>query len=422
MNVQKIREHPFWTLFGVFLALFLAYFIYQFIGTFVLGVFFYYVSRPFHRRLIQYIPYRGIAAGISLIVVTLPLLLLISAITLAALREYRLFDQRYDITSQLEPYLDPFIDISAATSGNLSSLSTSTDAIQNTLAVMIQYLSIFGIGATHFLLMIIIAFYLLRDDHRLGNWLRAFDNDAGYLNHYMNIVDQDLHHIFFGNILNAVFAGTIASIVYLGLNSISPTTLQIPYPILLGALVGVASLIPIVGMKLAYVPVAGYLYAMAFLSAGTPMYWFPTLFLISSFILIDGIPDFILRPYVSGKNTHIGMLMGAYILGPFMFGWYGIFLAPLLLVFTLQYSRLILPELTEIDTLKLIDTDNSTLQSTEPQTTDTTNNTDSSAPSSETTTTMPGDADTNEQINVDVDVDADGNKTTPTGDPHSTDE
>lgn len=39
------------------------------------------------------------------------------------------------------------------------------------------------------------------------------------------------------------------------------------------------------------------------------------------------------------------MLMLSYIFGPFLFGWYGLFLTPILLVLVLQYSRIILPEL-----------------------------------------------------------------------------
>lgn len=355
MRFEKIRQHPFWSILGVLLGLFFAFFIYRFIGTFVFGIFFYYVSRPFYRRVKQHIEYRGLAAGISLLVVMLPLFILFSWLSMAALQEYRLINEQLDIASQLEPYVGPFIDLTAATNGNFSSLTGSIDAVQTTLDVMLQYVSIFGIGATHLFLMIIIAFYLLRDDHKLSAWLRSFDNDNEYLTRYIKVVDQDLHHIFFGNILNAVIAGTIASLLYLSLNTIAPAGVNVPYPVLIGSLVGVASLIPIVGMKIAYLPIAGYLYVTTTLLPSEPAFWFPTTFLVGSFILVDGIPDFILRPYVSGKNTHIGMLMGAYILGPFMFGYYGIFLAPMLLVLVLQYSRIILPELLEADNLQLLD-------------------------------------------------------------------
>jgi hypothetical protein len=39
--------------------------------------------------------------------------------------------------------------------------------------------------------------------------------------------------------------------------------------------------------------------------------------------------------------------MFAYILGPVLFGWYGLFLGPLLLVLVVHFVRLVLPELVD---------------------------------------------------------------------------
>jgi hypothetical protein len=39
------------------------------------------------------------------------------------------------------------------------------------------------------------------------------------------------------------------------------------------------------------------------------------------------------------------MVMFAYILGPLLFGWYGIFLGPMILVLVMHFARIILPEL-----------------------------------------------------------------------------
>lgn len=344
MDISTLRKHPIWWIFGVVLAIFLCYVLQSFIGTFVFGLFFYYISRPVYRPLNKHVPYRGIAAGLALCIVALPLVGLLLWISIAALHEYRLANIAF-LSKHLNPILSPYLTLSSDYSVSELPLPTSPKAIQNTLSAFFQYLSVFGIGVTHFVLMILLAFYLLRDDHRIVAWGLQFDNDDDYLKRFFKAVDTDLHHIFFGNILNAVFAGVIASTLYLGLRVIAPPGLGIPYPILIGTLAGVASLIPIVGMKLVYLPVSAYLYAMTYLNPTNPGYWFPTIFLVLSFIVVDSIPDLVLRPYVSGKNTHIGMLMLSYIFGPFLFGWYGLFLAPILLVLMLQYSRVILPEL-----------------------------------------------------------------------------
>ena len=62
-------------------------------------------------------------------------------------------------------------------------------------------------------------------------------------------------------------------------------------------------------------------------------------------MIVDVIPDIVLRPYVSGRNLHMGMVMFAYIFGPLLFGWYGLFLGPMLLVVMVHFARLVLPEL-----------------------------------------------------------------------------
>jgi len=60
--------------------------------------------------------------------------------------------------------------------------------------------------------------------------------------------------------------------------------------------------------------VAASLSATAYATGGT--YWFPTTFAVVSFVVVDTIPDLVLRPYVSGRTLHVRMVMLAYIVGP----------------------------------------------------------------------------------------------------------
>jgi len=99
---------------------------------------------------------------------------------------------------------------------------------------------------------------------------------------------------------------------------------------------------------------------------GSGEWWFVGLFVGVAFVVVDTIPDLLVRPYVSGGGTlslgrfsfvkkdadpqpglHTGTLMFAYILGPFLFGWYGIFLAPMFLVLVVHFARFVLPELVD---------------------------------------------------------------------------
>ena len=97
-------------------------------------------------------------------------------------------------------------------------------------------------------------------------------------------------------------------------------------------------------MKIVYVPVA-ILLAVEALIHNPALIWFPLVFAAVSLVIIDTIPDLILRPYVSGRDLHTGAVMIAYIIGPLLFGWYGLFLGPLILVLVVQFARILLPEL-----------------------------------------------------------------------------
>jgi hypothetical protein len=87
----------------------------------------------------------------------------------------------------------------------------------------------------------------------------------------------------------------------------------------------------------------GYLGYAAYLQDGG--YGFVAIVTGVTVVIVDLLPDFVLRPYVSGRNLHIGLVMFAYILGPLLFGWYGIFLGPIILVLVFHFARVVLPEL-----------------------------------------------------------------------------
>jgi predicted PurR-regulated permease PerM len=123
-------------------------------------------------------------------------------------------------------------------------------------------------------------------------------------------------------------------------------------------------------MKIVYIPLAGYLTFQAAMQGDG--WWFVGLFVAVALVIVDTIPDLLIRPYVSGGGSlslrhfisdgrseideetadrratpglHTGTLMFAYVLGPFLFGWYGIFLAPMILVLVVHFARFVLPEI-----------------------------------------------------------------------------
>jgi len=348
MSVRDIDRARlgWWVLAAVFGGA-IGYVVYSFLGSFVFGVFIYYATRPVYRRLKDRTEHKNVAAAVSIFALALPALLLLAYTLAVGLSELDAFLTTRDVSlGQFEALLEPYFDVSTAID-NPSSLfeePTIRDAVVSILGDLSSYLGFVGTAALHLFVMITLAFYLLRDDHKLAAWFRQrFSDGDGVVEAYSRVVDRDFSNIFFGNILNAAFTGIIGAISYSLINAIAPAGVAIPYPFLLGLLTGVASLVPVVGIKLVYVPLALFITVQ---TGGDPaLAWFPVVFVVVSFIIVDVIPDLVLRPYVSGRGLHLGMVMLAYIFGPLLFGWYGIFLGPMILVLFVHFVRLVLPEL-----------------------------------------------------------------------------
>jgi predicted PurR-regulated permease PerM len=346
---------PVWLMAVVF-GLALAFIVYSYIGTFVLGLFVYYITRPIHRRLADRVPTSSLAAAVSLTTIALPIIVLIGytvyvgIFQLAALAESANLQPVLDV---LEPYIggagaggDPQAVFTAAIENPQQFLSGGVvDAVSQAATPVVGYLGALGNAFIHLFIVLALAFYLLRDDHKLAAWFRSqLAGESTPIYAYLDAVDRNLKTIYFGNILNAFSTAILAAISYNLLNILSPAGVAVPSPTLLGLLTGVGSLVPVIGMKIVYVPVALLLAVEAAL-VNPALLWFPAVFAVVSLVIVDTIPDLVLRPYVSGRNLHTGSVMIAYIVGPLLFGWYGLFLGPLLLVLFIHFARILLPEL-----------------------------------------------------------------------------
>lgn len=344
-----------WWIIILALGAILGYILYSFIGTFLLGLFVYYATRPIYNRLKQRPFPRSIAAIVSLIVVALPALLLLAYTVSIGIRELNAV-----ANAGLGPYeevIEAYVDTTALVGEVRQLIRTIAEdprqltrgnglqTIQNLLQIAVAYLGVLATGLLHLFIVLALAFYLLRDDYRLSAWvLSELTADETATRRFMRAVDHDLQTVYFGNILTAFAVGIVAALTYNALDLIAPPGLSVPAPTLLGLLTGIASLVPVVGMKLVYVPMTLFLGIVAS-TMDVSLLWFPLAFFLGALIVADTIPELLLRPYVSGRGLHVGLVMFAYIIGPLLFGWYGIFLAPLLLVLSVHAARIILPVL-----------------------------------------------------------------------------
>lgn len=356
------RTRTAWLLGGTVLAGTVLFVLHAFVGTFVFGIFIYYATRPVFRRIKRRIGDRRIAAVVSLFVLALPLLLLFTYALAIGLQELGNVLEQYEgsDTTQLQQFLGPYVNVSSAVE-DPSELLQSPGLVldQPGVAAGIQALLDQGLGFAssvggfignallHLFIMIALAYYLLVDGHRLSRWFQGlFADDRGVVDQFVRDVDRDFENIFFGNILNAFITAVIGALVYSLLDAfLAPPGLNIPYAALVGLLTGAGSLVPVVGMKIVYVPVALWLTLVSIVDAGTETLWFPVVFILVSFLVVDVVPDLGLRPYVSGRHIHTGAVMLAYIFGPLLFGWYGLFLGPIILVLVVHFARVVIPEL-----------------------------------------------------------------------------
>ncbi|EMA47900.1 AI-2E family transporter [Halococcus saccharolyticus] len=357
-EIERVRV-AVWLATAV-LAAAIAYVAWRYVGTVVLGVFVYYVTRPVFQRLDARLGSRTLAVVTALVTVSLPALGLVAWTLVIAVGQFsRAFGA--DVPVELDGLLGPYASATTITSGLEATLRRVLNDPRQLLALDLErflapvidavaasFGTLVNVGL-HLFITLVIAFYLLRDDYRIAQWGRStFVSEGGVTEAYLSAMDRDLKNVYFGNVLNALATGILGVVVYVTLNLFAPETVRVPEPVLVGLLVGVGSLVPLIGMKIVWVPLAVVLFVDALVTDPETL-WFPTAFALVSVAIVDYIPDQLLRPYVSGRSLHVGLVMLAYTFGPLLFGWYGIFLGPLILVVVFEFARTLFPWVTAGD-------------------------------------------------------------------------
>ena len=366
-----LGRRALFALAGVALLLVVGVVLSQFLPTLVFTVFLYYASRPIYRRLGRLplpdsflnrtVPYqKQVHAAATIFFFLLPFVVLVGYTLVLIVPELQAFFGEGGLGAA---YLSQFQDLQGGSvPGPLADLGFTDllamgpaeviDLLRNATVqswlgeiseTLIDSVSMLTALLLRVFIMFAGTYYLLTDGPRLVGWFLDTFDGSGVLREYAAAVDEELSSILFGNILNALVTGVIGIFVFSLYNLVAPGSVQVPFAPLVGALTGIGSLVPVVGMKIVYLPVAALLAVSAVVTGQTAALAWVVLFLTVTLVVVDTIPDFLIRPYVSGDLTHIGLLMFAYILGPIVFGFYGIFLGPILLVLAAQFFRIIVP-------------------------------------------------------------------------------
>ncbi|MFB6123498.1 MAG: AI-2E family transporter [Haloferacaceae archaeon] len=337
-------------LFGVIVTALLGSIAYRFIAPLTISVFLYYSTRRYHKALRKLRLPARVRAVIVLASLAVPLLLLISYTVVLLVIEARRFITRYSLVDVAAAHVDWIGRVGTIPEFTLEGIYRAYQAGE--LDVFITFATenadfISSLVSNFFLnlfVVVIVTYYLLVDGSRIREWLLRFDEGA-VIREYLEAVDDELEAVLFGNLLNVIAISLIAVAAFRGYNAFVPTPAHVPYPTLAGVLTGIASLVPVVGMKIVYLPLTGIAALPILLGGDQSLLVYVVGFLLVAVVVVDTIPDLLLRPLLSGESTHVGLLMLAYTLGPVVLGFYGLFFAPILLVVVLTFAQTALPRL-----------------------------------------------------------------------------
>ncbi|WP_306060984.1 AI-2E family transporter [Natronococcus wangiae] len=347
-DAEWLRSRGWWWAFAFALAIVLIAALRDYLGWIVFGIFLYYVARPISSRLHQRGLSSGTSAAVTLVLVVLPFVgVLFVIVSLAIIQIATLEVTDFDaVLERLFPGVDT--DELPTTDADLYPFAEDL-ATDPRLSIVAQWLSgLVGrfLTASYLLFVtFLFAFFLVRDEHRIGRWLRTeIIGEKPNVTTYIRKVDKGLQSVFFGYTLTILAIALLAGVIYTGLNVIAPAGLEIPQVLLLAIVTGLASVIPLVGRNIVYASIVGYLALTAVRTDPTGL-WFPVAFYAVMGVFFDGVIRTYVRPTLSGRMFPTGLVLFAYILGPPIFGWYGIFLGPVIMVVTVVFVQHQLPRL-----------------------------------------------------------------------------
>ncbi|MFC7215948.1 AI-2E family transporter [Saliphagus sp. GCM10025334] len=318
----------------------------SFLGVLVFAVFLYYAVRPIYRTLERFNLPRRPRAILALVLFGVPFLVLITYTIAIIVIETQALLEAYGVQDRFLNEVIAEIDVTGLDLDEIRNIVTDISS-QASLGVVVLSLagtvSVVSGAVVQLIIMVTLAYYMLIDGPRFVSWLLETYDESGVLRAYARAVDPELSMTLFGNIVNVFVTAIVGVVTFYTYNFFAPAAVDVPFPALIGALTGIGSLIPVVGIKLVYVPVIVLLAANAWATGDLSLLVPVGALAAVSAVVVDFIPDFFIRAHISGKQTHTGMLLVSYIVGPLVFGFYGLFLAPILLILVINAVSILLP-------------------------------------------------------------------------------
>ena len=319
---------------------FVGYVVLHFLQPIVFGLFFYYSARPIHRRLDNYLPHR-VSVWSSAVVIIIPFLILILITVNLVAHDALQFLNHFGVGSDgQKSVLESAVQDAENVMSSGDVYGTLTQTAQNLMPIVDRLGEVF----IDFIIMISVVYYMLKGSGRVTSWFFDRYDETGVYREFFDAVDYDLQRILFGNTLTAFAIGMVGVVLYNVFNLFAPTPTHIPYPSISGALMGVGSLVPVIGMKIVYVPV-GAVIGLHIWEAGhlSGMFVWLIGYEVLSLVFVDSIPDTAVRAFVSSGEIHMGLIMFSYMMGTMFFGFIGLFLGPIVLTLFWNAVHILVP-------------------------------------------------------------------------------
>ena len=342
------RDRLGWLLVGLATAAVVGFVLYSFIGGILIGIFLYYATRPVRDRLDDRTGHSGVNAAVALLAAGVPLLLVLTYAVLVGVRELNELLATYRL-EQYQTLLEPYLTVPPITRPE-----TVVDFVRDNANRLLGYVGELFLWLGRLFVGVVVAYYLLRDDEKISRWFRRSVGDDHDAVRFLSGVDRDLDTIYTGNLLTVAITAVIAAATFYAFDLVAPGSPTVRFPLLLGLLVGVFTLFPVVGMKAIWVPYAAYLFVRSLAWNQLPV-WVPVGFVVVTTVIVDFLPDIFVRSYVSKGDINMGLMLLAYTLGVIVFGWYGLFFGPMVLVVFLHFAQRVFPNLVDRGTVRLVD-------------------------------------------------------------------
>lgn len=346
--VQGIQKY---FLLGILLLLIIVLFTFlsPFVPTLLIAGVIVTAVYPIHKVLYNkvHIP-RTLSALISLllvaVVVLFPFILLISFIAGQASDAYITFSGKiniliasgeYDSMSKIIenlPFSGKIEDIIAYSPFSTSDVLKSAGDLIGTISSfllgqttnILKHLSVFLI---HIVVFLMAMFYFLRDGRKLVDF---FHSMLPLSEKYRQELFKKLHGLSYG-IIYGIFGAAILQGLLVGLGFAITGIGSFAF---WGAIAALLSPVPYIGTAIVWIPAVG-----ALIIGG---HWVAAIFLLIWCIVIVGLADNIIKPYVIGSTSSLHPLAVLLVLlgGAFVFGVKGLLFGPFILTLTLAFLHI----------------------------------------------------------------------------------